>query len=322
MGVREEVLSALEINRGHVVPGAQLARSLSVSRNAVWKAVESLKQAGHEIQSTPGGYRLDERSDRLSAEAIGQYLTAPDFYQLNVYDVVDSTNRLAKQLAAKGNPEGTVLVAEGQSGGRGRMGRAFHSPEGTGAYFSIVFRPQMRAQEAQRLTTIAAVAVCEAIGELSGRDAKIKWVNDVLIDGKKVCGILTAASLDLESGGLEYAVVGIGLNVRPPIGGMPSEIADIAGAIFPDDAPGCARSRLVAEVLNRFHHYYANPTKKGWLDAYRARSAILGRSIAVLLPGGTRRALALSIDEDCALVVQYADGTQAKLSSGEVSTRL
>lgn len=322
MAVKDDVLKALESEQNARVSGAVLAEALSVSRNAVWKAIEALRQSGHDIESTRGGYRLTPSSDRLSAAAIGRHLTDGAFWALHVLDEVDSTNAVAKQLAAGGAREGTVVVAEHQTAGRGRLGRTFYSPEGTGAYFTLVVRPRMSAQQAQQLTTIAAVAVCEAIESVTGRHASIKWVNDVLLGGKKVCGILTEASLNLELGGLEYAVVGIGLNVRTPEGGVPDALKDIVGIILPDGAPGGARSRLVAEVLNRFLDYYRDFDARRWQSAYRARSAVIGRTIDVLLPTGTRRARALSIDDDCALIVRYEDGTEAALSSGEVSTRL
>ena len=322
MGVREEVLGALEAARGEHLSGAALARRLSVSRNAVWKAVEALRGEGYRVESTSLGYRLSEDTDRLSAPGIARFLEERSFYRLTARRQVDSTNLELKSLAAQGAPEGTVLVAEAQSAGRGRMGRSFFSPEGTGAYFSILLRPAIAAREALNLTTVAAVAVAEAIGHVARREARIKWVNDVLVDDRKVCGILTEASLDLESGGLEYAVVGIGLNVRPPEGGLPEELSGIAGTIYEADPPGDARCALVAEVLNGFCRYYRALDQKAWLPAYRARSAVLGRSIEVISTAGARRALATAIDDEFRLHVRYEDDTEEALSSGEVSTRL
>ncbi len=323
MGVREEVLKRLEGSRGAAVSGAELAKELEVSRNAVWKAVKALREAGYLISASPDGYCLNAGSDLLSAAGIGQFLKARDFYAITWVEEVDSTNLALKKMAAGGAQEGRVLVANAQSAGRGRMGRRFHSPPGTGAYFSVLLRPKMDAREAQGLTTIAAVAVAEAIEEVAGREAKIKWVNDVLVDGKKVCGILTEASLDMETGHVEYAVVGIGLNVRP--GGIPAELQDIAGTVFEKDAPGAARSRLLASVLDRFYGYYQRIREKAWLAGYRERSAVLGRTVQVIPARGdqgARRALALEIDDDFALLVRYEDGSEEKLSSGEVSTRL
>ena len=323
MGVKEELLARLEARRGQCLSGGVLASELAVSRNAVWKAVKSLKKEGFPLESVPGkGYSLPPECDRLSPQGIALHLETSHFYRLSVQREVDSTNIRAKALAAAGEAEGAVVIAEAQSAGRGRLGRSFYSPQSDGLYMSILLRPAIAAAQALCLTTAAAVAVCQALEEVCGLAPGIKWVNDVLIDGKKVCGILTEAQLGVENGELDYAVVGMGINVQPPQGGYPAEIRQAAGALYPrGQVPPGLRSRLAAAVLDNFYRQYRAPVGQH-LAQYRGRSAVLGRHILVLGQGEPRPARALSIEDNFALRVAFEDGSEQVLSSGEVSTRL
>ncbi|MEF9896190.1 MAG: biotin--[acetyl-CoA-carboxylase] ligase [Clostridia bacterium] len=319
--IKQSVLEALEAAYPDYVSGAGIARTLRVSRNAVWKAVGALSEAGLGIASMPGrGYRLCEAPSRVSKAAIESLLDAPDFYHIMTMAQVDSTNARLKAMAVEGAEAGTVLIAARQSAGRGRLGRAFFSPDGSGLYMSILLRPTLAASDALQLTTAAAVAVCEAIEQTSGKSAHIKWVNDVLIDGLKVCGILTEAQLSIEDGGLKWAVVGIGLNVCDPEGGFPKALDGIAGSILGAQCEPDARNRLAAAVLNRFERYRLTLDARTHLAGYRARAQLIGQRIDVIRPGSTRRALAKSIDDACGLCVRYEDGSEETLSSGEVST--
>ena len=188
---------------------------------------------------------------------------------------------------------------------------------------SALLRPQLAAQDAARVTTLAAVAVAEAVEQIGGRACGITWVNDVYCDGKKICGILTEASMDCETGMLAYAVVGIGINVRPPNNGFPEPLRSIAGAVFEQEPPGPeAASRLAAAVWDRFFAMYRRLPDTGFLAEYRRRSFLLGKPIDVLRPDGNIPAVALAIDEHAGLVVRYADGREETLSSGEVSVRI
>lgn len=231
---KERVLRALEAREGAHVSGAQLARELGVTRNSVWKAVNALRREGYHIDATTNrGYALSHEDDLLSASGIRCFLPADAPLLPTVRKSLDSTNAEALRRAVDGAPEGTVIVAEEQTAGRGRRGRSFFSPAGTGIYLSILVRPALAAERAHLLTCSAAVAVAEAIEACAGVDASIKWVNDVYCRGKKVAGILTEGSFDLEGGVLQHAVVGIGVNVRPPHAGFPAEIAERAGAVLP-----------------------------------------------------------------------------------------
>ena len=324
MNVKQEVLEVFERDKGICISGAQLAAQLCVSRNAIWKAVKTLQEDGYSITAvTNKGYTLSNDTDILSPQSISKYLyenAGP--FNIEVYKTVSSTNTVLKELASHGESEGKVIIAMEQTLGRGRLNRSFYSPRGTGIYLSVLLRPKMSAADSLFLTTSAAVAVAEAIETVAGKDAKIKWVNDIYCDNKKVCGILTEASLNLEGGGLEYAVLGIGLNVLQPSGGFPEELKDIATSVFNDtNCPADSKSRLVAEILNRFWAYYKNIENKAFLKAYIQRSMVVGNEIYVIGNNTCEKALATKIDQQCRLWVRTEDGVEKALSSGEVSIR-
>ncbi len=324
MDLKDQVLETLERNKGCFVSGNELAAALHFSRNAVWKAVNALKSEGHAIQaSTNKGYCLAAGSAVLSKASIDKHLGEfADVFSVEVQKTVDSTNTAVKTKAFQGAPEGTVITAVEQTGGRGRRGRRFFSPAGTGVYFSVLLRPSVRALDATLITTAAAVAVAASIEAVTGAEAKIKWVNDVFVGGKKVCGILTEGAFDMESGGLEYAVLGIGVNIVKPEAGYPAEISNVAGALFDGGEPEPeTRSRLIAEILKRFWSYYGNLAEKTFLPEYKARSFVIGHDVDVLSGDTSRRAQALDIDDDCRLLVRFEDGSTEALSSGEVSIR-
>ncbi|MEN6563990.1 MAG: biotin--[acetyl-CoA-carboxylase] ligase, partial [Christensenella sp.] len=251
-----------------------------------------------------------------------QYLTGDaQTLTLHVYDTVTSTNLVLRELAGKGAPEGTVVVAARQTGGRGRMGRSFYSPENTGVYVSLLLKPKIVPEDATLITTTAAVAVCEAVELLSDRKAQIKWVNDVFVDGKKICGILTEGSFDMESGMFEYAVLGTGINVYTPLGGFPEEIRQVAGSVFTAPVPD-AKNRMIAAYLNAFLALYRNLGGKETIAEYRRRSFVLGKMVTVLAVDRQTPARALDVDEKCRLVVEYEEGRRETLSSGEISIKL
>ena len=228
---KERLLTLLETRRGSFLSGEEAAKELAVSRAAVCKAVKALRQAGYPIDAvTNRGYRLSEQGDVLSAQGIAKYLN-PELRPL-VEKTLDSTNAAVRRLAEQGAPEGTVVLAGSQTQGRGRYGRTFYSPEDTGVYLSLLLRPAGDPQQTVLLTAAAAAAMCQAMEALGVENPQIKWVNDIFLSGRKVCGILCEASFSLETGAPEYVVVGAGINVYAPKGGFPPEIADIAGALW------------------------------------------------------------------------------------------
>lgn len=320
---KEKLLELFESNRGNYISGEKIAEQLGISRTAVWKAVNSLRKSGYDISAvTNRGYCLAEDSDIISVQGIQQYLDeVSSGIKLDVFAETDSTNMVCRNKANDGESEGYVAVASAQTGGRGRKGRSFFSPADTGLYLSILLKPsEDPATASLGLTTMAAVAVCEAIESVSGKKCDIKWVNDILIDNKKVCGILCEASYALEDQRLFAVVVGLGINVYPPKGGFPDEIKEIAGTVFSRSESG-KRNRLAAEVINRFMAYYRGTAEANYVDEYIERSVVPGNDIDVIIGGETRRARALAIDDSCGLVVRYEDGSVETLRFGEVSIR-
>lgn len=323
MRVTEQVLGFLERNRGRYISGGDIAAALGVSRNAVWKAVKSLQEKGYEIGAvTNKGYLLSEKNDILSAQSIEKYITC-EGVRVEYRACVTSTNTLLKEMAENGEKEGLLLVASEQTAGKGRRGRSFSSQKGTGVYFSLLLRPDMELSDSLLMTTCAAVAVAKAVEKNAGRHTQIKWVNDVYIGDKKICGILTEASFDVEGGGLAYAVLGIGINICFSENSLPEELKDIAGAVFDESGfSGDAVNKIVADTVNFFMEEYPCLSKKNFLPDYRKRSYLDGKKIVVIKPNEQRAADALGVDDDFRLLVRYGDGTQEALSSGEVSTKL
>ncbi len=319
---KDAILNTLWDHADSYVSGAELAKSLEVSRAAVWKGIEQLRQEGYTINSaTNRGYCLSSASDVLSEERIRKYLKTNSI-TLQVFRSVSSTNTILKAMAEEGTGEGYCLIAGEQTAGRGRRGRSFYSPADRGVYMSLLLRPALPAADATGITACAAVAVAEAIESLAPVNAKIKWVNDIHVDERKVCGILTEASIDCESGQVNYLIVGIGINTRAPTEDYPEELRSIAGAAFGDKSIPELRCRLTAEVLNRLMEYYEHFREKGWFEEYRRRSLVLGRPINILTAGREPEpATAVDLDRDFALLVRMKNGELRRLNSGEVSIR-
>lgn len=324
LSTKEQLLTLFENNKGTYLSGEEIAEKLSVSRSAVWKAVKGLRNEGYSIDAvTNKGYSLSVKTDILSVQGIQKYLK-PICSNLNieVLPSLDSTNNFAREKAVLGMPEGYVVIANTQTNGKGRKGREFFSPSNTGIYMSLVLRPShCSLKQATKLTTMAAVAVCEAIEIVSNEKAQIKWVNDVYVKGKKVCGILTEASLGLEDNFLEYAIIGIGVNVSMPIDGFPKEIQNIAGAVF-ENAQNDGKNRIAAEILNRFMSYYMVLPKANYIEEYRSRNFVIGKEILVNLSDEQKKAVALNIDDEFHLIVKYDNNKTETLSSGEISIRV
>lgn len=308
--VKQEVLAALDAARGRYISGQELAAQLGVSRTAVWKAVAALRRDGIPIKAvTNRGYTLAQSVDVLNAAAVAVLLDEATVkaLQIEVVDRLPGTNAALRSRADAGAREGLVLIAQAQSAGRGRGGHSFYSPPG-GLYMSILLRPEIGARQAVGLTAMAAVAAARAAERLCGVPITIKWVNDLWKNGKKVCGILTEAAVDLESGMLDYAVLGLGFNLVQPSGGWPKELAAVAGSLFDSaPAPG-ARAALAAAFLNEFWTLYHTGLRGSWLDDYRRRQALTGRHVT-LIPNGSepRGATVLGIDDDCRLLVRCDD---------------
>lgn len=314
------VLELLEENNGSL-SGEEMAERLGVSRNSVWKAVKKLRETGYEIKAvTNRGYTLVSEGNVLSAANIRKRLTgAACCAAIDVRETVTSTNTVVKEMAEQGGPEGIVVIAEQQSAGKGRLGRSFYSPKGTGLYMSILLRPKFSAEESLSITTAAAVAVAGAVESVTGRSAKIKWVNDVYVDGYKICGILTEASIDFETQGLSYAVLGIGVNIREPEAGFSGELKEIAGALYQEDPPPGTRTAIAAEILNRFFGFYERLMEKTFLTEYKERSLLTGMKVSFFRGDRKQRGTVLGIDDQARLEVRLENGERVLFSAGEVN---
>lgn len=259
--------------------------------------------------------------DEVSAESIGRY-TTNDFVRVEYCDCVTSTNTILKQRAENGEKEGLLLVASEQTAGRGRLGRSFSSKKGTGIYFSLLLRPNLKITDSLLITTCAAVAVAQAIEEVSGKKTSIKWVNDIYMSDRKVAGILTEASFDVQKNALSYAVLGIGINICFSENAIPEELIGIAGSVFnEDEIINDASSKIVSKTVDIFMNEYKSLTKKNFLPFYIERDYLKNQRIRVIKPTGERDAVANGIDDDFRLLVTYDDGTQEYLSTGEVSAK-
>lgn len=323
MTLKEQVLTCLEQNRDKSISGEQLAERFSVSRSAVWKAINALRSEGYEIEAvTNKGYRLAESTDRLSAAGIAAYAEYIKPESILVYDEIDSTNNKARELALSGAEHGTVVFADCQTAGRGRLGRTFVSPHGSGIYMSAILRPSEDLGRAMLITTAAAVGVCRAVRNITGADAGIKWVNDIYIAEKKICGILTEAMTDVETGGLESVIVGIGINFRKADRLLyPPEVLERMTWIYDEREPQVTRNRLAAAVMDEVLRLCDNLDNRDFLDYYRKHAVMLDRDVVCIRGRERWEAHTVDIDDAGGLIVRMPDGTLQTLSSGEISVR-
>lgn len=261
--------------------------------------------------------------DMISEAEIRKNLINSEIFDFTILTSTESTNNNAKISAEKGTPQWSVVIAESQTAGRGRMSRKFCSPQGTGVYMSIILRPEFSAENALKITTAAAVAVSKAIEKVTYKNTGIKWVNDIYIADKKICGILTEATASPDGKSLKYAILGIGINVFTPKEGFPDEIKEIAGAIFESGEKKVeSRERLIAETLNEFEKIYRAFPDCDYMDYYRSHSILTGKAVNILKCGEIcGEGIVEDIDDELRLVIKNSDGTIQKLSSGEVSVK-
>lgn len=319
MNVKTVLLNALSRAGDEFISGAELSRRLGVSRNAVWKAVKALEKEGYIIESvTARGYRLRGSDNILSAEIISAERSSEKLgCEIIVLPETDSTNNYAKELASGGAVHGTVVIAEKQTGGKGRLGRRFESPSGSGLYTSVIVRPTFDISFAPLITSAAAVVVAEAVEKLCGHETAIKWVNDIYMNGRKICGILTEATLDLESKKLDCAVIGIGINVLES--DFPEELKTKATSIESETGIRLDRNKLCGELLGRLEYYLDRIESRGHLENYRKREMLTGNMITATVGNETISGHALRIDNNADLVILTEDGTERKLNSGEAT---
>lgn len=323
--MKKEILGALKTDKGKFVSGEELSTKIGVTRTAVWKHVKQLKEEGYEIESVSRkGYRLIQEPDTLDPNELQmdiktKYMGSKILYFQNV----DSTNNAAKKAAGEGAPEGTIIIAEEQTGGRGRLGRHWTSPRGTGIWMSIILRPELEPTEAAKITQLTAAAVAVGLRKATGCEAGIKWPNDIIINKKKVCGILTEMSAELNS--INYIVVGIGVNVNVDMEIFPEDVRAIATSIKENLGHSVYRKVIVLEILGAFEELYSDfiTTKNinQSVDICKKYSVTLGNKVRIISKDKTIFAEALDLTEDGELLIKNEKGDIEKVISGEVSVR-
>ena len=358
MSTKEKVLSMLasQAGAGQAVSGEALAAECGVSRAAIWKAINALREQGLQIEGTTnGGYQLKD-DDIFSDELFRQTFASnyPDFSESHIecFKEIDSTNTYAKRILAEcGNLRDSsgalteagqkyhkaIFIAEKQTAGRGRLGRTFVSPEKTGIYISVIYAPKGGITNPARLTACAAVAICRAIKNVicklpegTSIEPKIKWINDIFVDGKKVCGVLAEGVANFESGMIEAAVVGMGINIKKNTTAFEGQLADVVGTL--EDATSAKISRLeiateiAGQVLKIFEEDASSEAAhKAIIKEYKEASFLIGRELTVYpLIGDEKssyKATATDIDDNAGLIVTLEDGSKRTLSSGEVSLK-
>lgn len=320
---KDSVLTILRNEKGYL-SGEKISSLLGVSRAAVNAAVKALREEGYDILSaTNKGYFLNGVPDCLTEVELSAHLPQQRMQTVLCADCVDSTNNTLRELAVAGAPEGQAVVANEQRRGRGRRGRDFLSPRDKGIYLSILLRPDALPADMTEITAWTAVAVSNAIERVCGLRPGIKWVNDLVIRGKKVCGILTEMSVESEGGYVQYVIIGIGLNVNEAEGEFPEEIQNLATSLSMETGAVYSRARLAAEMIKELDALReAWPgEKQKYLDAYRENDITVGKEISVVRGTESRPGTALAVGEDFSLLVRHPDGTGEKISSGEVSIR-
>ena len=305
------------------VSGQQICERFQVSRTAVWKVIKQLKEEGYEVEAVRNrGYRLSSLPDILSREEIvSQIDTVWAGQNVYYFTETDSTNIQAKRMGDQGAPHGTLAAAGQQTAGKGRRGRTWESPADQNIYMSLLLRPEIAPVKAPMLTLVMAYAAAMALRECTGLDVQIKWPNDLVINGKKICGILTEAITDFESGQIQNLILGIGINCST--NEFPKDLLEIAGAL----EGSFSKNELAAEVLNQLLPLIEHLEDRTFLEDYRGHSLVIGKDIQVYKGGyaGTvpgRGASALGIDENGGLIVQYDSGERETLATGEISIRL
>lgn len=323
MNLKNKVLTYLEEKNDEFVSGQQLADIFSVSRTAIWKAISELRKEGALINAvTNKGYFLVRESTKLSLEGLKKEL--PEF-DIHYFDEIDSTNTYLKSIAREDNKYKTLVVSSKQLNGRGRLNRVFESPNG-GIYFSLLINSHENYENNLLITSIASVAIVRAIKKVCDIDSMIKWVNDIYVDDKKVCGILSEGIIDMEVGKIRSMVVGIGINFSTPISQFPNEIKHIVTSLYKDEnsiPKNVNRNILVKEIVNEIYSIWESLPKKDFLDEYREKSNVINKYVNLYNRDNTKeKAFVKSINDKAHLIVELENGEEREISSGEVTLRV
>ncbi len=323
MDTKDKLLSDLKASKGAWISGELLSRKLSVSRAAISKHVSKLRQVGYDIESVPNkGYSLKNVSDLLLAEEIRDGLETKIFGKKEIiyFTETDSTNTKAKEFASKGAPEGTLVVAEKQTMGRGRKGRSWFSPESDNVYASIILRPKIPPSEAPVITLLSAVATAEALISLTDLKPRIKWPNDILINGKKIAGILTEISMEMDA--VDFIVVGIGLNINTKKEDFSREIKRLATSVFIETKKRFSRAKILGEYLKWYETYYDIFKEKGFKPVssrWKELTDIIGKRITVDMISKKYVGRVVDVDDEGVLILKDDKGKLHRIYSGDIT---
>lgn len=323
--LKESILRLLKDSRPAFISGEEICRTLNVTRTAVWKHIQTLREEGYVIEARPrSGYRLTAIPDRLyPVEILDGLNTRVLGREIDYYEEVGSTNDVAREWAAKGAGEGLLVVAEEQTGGKGRLGRKWHSPRCKGIIFTLLLYPPVNPSRVSQVTMLAAVAVASAIRRETGVGAGIKWPNDLLVEGRKVCGILAELSAEIDRVG--HLVVGIGINANQDMGDFPEDVRDMATSLKLESGEKVSRVRLLQACLESFEHWYGLWLEQGFEPiraAWKEMSVSLNCPVHIQSLDQSWDGWAEDVDNDGALLLRLPDGNLQRFVSGEVSLRV
>jgi BirA family biotin operon repressor/biotin-[acetyl-CoA-carboxylase] ligase len=317
---KEKILTLLRSSRGGFVSGEELATKLGISRTMVWKHIKALEGEGFGIEAVPSqGYRITATPDLLRLDDIRRGLkTRTIGRELHLYPEVVSTNTLSMEMASKGAPEGTVLIAETQTGGKGRLGRKWISPKGN-LYFSVVLRPDLPTHKAPLLTLMGAVAVASAVRKTCSVQAAIKWPNDILVSGRKVSGLLTEMSAETDR--IRHIVLGIGVDVNMPLDALPPEVRETATSLAAEAGKNIDRTMLLQQILRELDNRYRVllESEAEMLSEWKELNVTLGNWVSVSGPREVFEGLAQGIDPEGRLIVRLDDGGLRQVAAGDVT---
>jgi BirA family biotin operon repressor/biotin-[acetyl-CoA-carboxylase] ligase len=320
MGTKHELLAYLKEHQGDWISGEALSKRLGVSRAAVWKQVSKLRDAGYVIRSSPKrGYIFSRAPEMLLPAEIRDGIDTEVFGRKEIayFSELDSTNRKAKELAVEGAPEGTLVVAEQQTKGRGRLRRNWHSPFQEGIYASLILRPKLPPAEAPKITLATGVSVAETLLAITPVKPAIKWPNDILVNGRKICGILTETSTEMDA--IDFVVVGVGINVNNRK--FPDDLREIATSVYLETGRTFDRVTLMQEFLRQFERSYSLFLRSGFESIgkrWRELAMLLGKEVTVRMIDRTCRGRVMELDRDGALLIKSENGELERIYSGDI----
>jgi BirA family biotin operon repressor/biotin-[acetyl-CoA-carboxylase] ligase len=324
MNIKQEILKAFNTHPDRFISGEELSHTCQCSRTAVWKHIEELRQEGYVFEAVrKAGYRLVAAPDRIAEEEILAALETKRIGRtIYAHDTVVTTQSLAHEAASKGAPEGTLVIAEQQTGGKGRLGRQWHSPKGTGIWMSLIVRPEIPLPQTPQMTLLTAVTVAKTIRQTVDVPVLIKWPNDIFIGEKKVCGILT--ELNAESDRVNYLVIGIGINVNTVETDFPEDLLKVATSLRIASGQKIKRAAFIQNFCRIFEEEYDYYLRHGFERVKReweANSYSIGRQVTVRTIHSTLEGRAIGLDAEGVLIVEDAAGQRHKVYSADVEYR-